>query len=136
MLILLKVRVRVRSATTSNLVCAHVCVRTSIWTCEVRACDPKNGRNSHLDYFTFMVEIVMKFMGKFLFNFCVLLSGNKEYLFLKYTHPSLSIGEGIMKALLTYIRALAQSAQTSRPIKFYIPIINSPCPVSNKYYKY
>ena len=23
-------------------------VRTLIWTCEVRACDPKNGRNSHL----------------------------------------------------------------------------------------
>ena len=44
-----KVRVRVRSATTSNWVCAHVCVRTLIWTCEVRACDPKNGRNSHLE---------------------------------------------------------------------------------------
>ena len=47
------VRVRVRSATTSNWVCAHVCVRTLIWTCEVRACevhacDPKKGRNSHL----------------------------------------------------------------------------------------
>ena len=31
-----KVWVQVRSATTSN------------WTCEVRACDPKKGRNSHL----------------------------------------------------------------------------------------
>ena len=44
----MKVRVRVQSATTSNWVCAHVCVRTLIWTCEVRACDQKNGRNSHL----------------------------------------------------------------------------------------
>lgn len=35
-------KVRVRSATTSNY------VRTLIWTCDVRACDPKNGRNSHL----------------------------------------------------------------------------------------
>ena len=43
-----KVRVRVRSATTSNWTCAHVCVRTLNWTCEVRACDPKKGRNSHL----------------------------------------------------------------------------------------
>ena len=46
------VRVRVRSATTSNWVCAHVCVRTLIWTCEVRACDPKKGRNSHLELYT------------------------------------------------------------------------------------
>ena len=41
---LTKVWVWVRSATTSN----WVCVRTLIWTCEVRACDQKNGRNSHL----------------------------------------------------------------------------------------
>ena len=41
-------KVRVRSATTPNWVCAHVCVRTLIWMCELRACDPKNGRNSHL----------------------------------------------------------------------------------------
>ncbi len=47
--ILPEVWVRVRSATTSNWVCAHVCVRTLIWTCEVRACDPKNGHNSRLD---------------------------------------------------------------------------------------
>ena len=40
--ILPKVWVGVRSATTSNWVCAC----TLIWTCEVRACDPKNGRNS------------------------------------------------------------------------------------------
>ena len=46
--VLPKVRVRVRSETTSNWVCAHVCVRTLIWTCKVRACDPKNRRNSHL----------------------------------------------------------------------------------------
>ena len=39
-------RVRVQSATTSN----WVCVRTLIWTCEVRACDPKKGRISHLGY--------------------------------------------------------------------------------------
>ena len=25
-----------------------MCVRTEIWTCEVRACDPKKGRNSYL----------------------------------------------------------------------------------------
>ena len=25
-----------------------VCVRTLIWMCEVNACDPKKGRNSHL----------------------------------------------------------------------------------------
>ena len=42
-------KVGVRSATTPNWVCAHVCVRTLIWTYEVRACDPKNGHNSHLD---------------------------------------------------------------------------------------
>ena len=50
-MILLKVRVRVRSATTSNWACAHVWVRTLIWTCEVHACDPKNGRNSHLAFY-------------------------------------------------------------------------------------
>ena len=37
--------VRVWSATTLGGRCAHVCVRTYIWTCEVRACDPKKGRN-------------------------------------------------------------------------------------------
>ena len=42
-------KVRVRSATTKELECAHVCVRTYIWTCEVRACDAKNRRNPHLD---------------------------------------------------------------------------------------
>ena len=44
-----EVRVRVQIATTSDWVCAHVCVRTLIWMCEVRACDPKNRRNSHLE---------------------------------------------------------------------------------------
>ena len=42
-------KVRVRSATAKELACAHVCVRTLIWTCEVRACDAKNRRNSHLE---------------------------------------------------------------------------------------
>ena len=37
-------KVRVRSATTKEL----ACVGTLIWTCEVRACDAKNRRNSHL----------------------------------------------------------------------------------------
>ena len=54
-------KVRVRSATTSNWVCAHVCVRTLIWTCEVRACDPKNGRNSHL-------ELTIRQMGSILIS--------------------------------------------------------------------
>ena len=36
-----KVQVRVRSATPKELECAHVCVRTYIWTYEVRACDAK-----------------------------------------------------------------------------------------------
>ena len=45
-----KVRVRVWSATTKELACAHVCVRTLIWTWEVRACDAKNRRNSHLAF--------------------------------------------------------------------------------------
>ena len=40
-------KVRVRSATTSNWMCPHMCVRTLIWTCKVGACDPKNSRNSH-----------------------------------------------------------------------------------------
>ena len=44
--------VRVRSATTIKWGCAHVCVRTDFWTCEVRACDAKNGRNPCLDKFT------------------------------------------------------------------------------------
>ena len=47
----MRVQVRVRSATTKELECAHMCVQTYIWTCDVRACDAKNGRNSHLgDY--------------------------------------------------------------------------------------
>ena len=46
-----KVRVRVRSATTKELACAHACVRALIWTCEVRACDAKNRRNSHLGFY-------------------------------------------------------------------------------------
>ena len=31
----------VRSATNSNWVCAHLCVRTLIWTCEVCVCNSK-----------------------------------------------------------------------------------------------
>ena len=46
--ILPMVRVGVQSATTPNWVYAHVCARTLIRTCEVRACDPKNCRKSHL----------------------------------------------------------------------------------------
>ena len=47
-------KVRVRSVTTKELMCAHVCVRTLIWMCEVRACDAKNGRNSHLAVYQFV----------------------------------------------------------------------------------
>ena len=59
---------QVRSATTSNWVCAHVCVRTLIWACEVRACDPKKGRNSHL----------VKIMSHFLENYSIMKSIKME----------------------------------------------------------
>jgi hypothetical protein len=34
-------------------------VRTLIWTCEVRACDPKKGPNSHLAHFLTQVVIMI-----------------------------------------------------------------------------
>ena len=63
-----KVRVRVRSAIIIKLGCAHVCVRTDFWTCEVRACDAKNGRNPCLAKNATRVKFLVKLNHSFTFR--------------------------------------------------------------------